>query len=99
MNYSIIISLVTLGAVILGALVNFSNLVGKRESKAAADARVEVKLDTIYIEVKDIRDSQKDNAKTLIEHGERIKAVEESAKSAHHRIDRLDNKEGREMIL
>jgi peptidoglycan hydrolase CwlO-like protein len=99
METNILISAVTLGAVIIGAIVNVTSLMNKRESKAAANGRLEEKLDNIYVEVKDIRDSQKDNVKMLTDHEKRIAKTEEMAKSAHHRIDRLENKEDREMIL
>lgn len=89
MSQSEIISLITLGAVLIGAIVNISSMIGKRESKAAADARVEVKLDNIYNKVDSIEKKQSSIESTLRDHGERITAVEQSARSAHHRIDEL----------
>lgn len=91
MDMSTIISLITLGAVIIGAVVNISGLVGKREAKAAADARIEVKLDNIYTEVRGIKEEQSGIKSTLTDHEKRITKVEESTKSAHHRIDELKN--------
>jgi outer membrane murein-binding lipoprotein Lpp len=93
---STIISLITLGAVIIGAVVNVSSLVGKRESKAASDARLEVKLDNIFTKVDSIEKKQTSIESTINAHGERIRAVEESTKSAHHRIDGLEGKKKEE---
>lgn len=84
-----IVSLITLGAVVLGAVVNVSGLIGKRESKAASDARLEVKLDNIYLKVDCIEKKQNNIDAVLQQHGYRITKVEESTKSAHHRIDEI----------
>lgn len=89
MDFQIIISLVTLGAVIIGAVVNVSSLVGKREARAAADARMEVKLDNIYSKVDNIEKRQTTTETLLQAHENRITKVEESAKQAHKRIDEL----------
>jgi outer membrane murein-binding lipoprotein Lpp len=87
MNASEIISLITLGAVVLGAIVNISSMVGKAETKAASNARIETKLDNVYTEVKGMKDEQNTIKTTIQQHGERISAVEQSTKAAHHRID------------
>jgi len=92
METSSVISLITLGAVILAAVVNVSSLVGKRESKAASDARMEVKLDNIYLKVDGMEKKMFNIDSILQQHGERITKVEESTKSAHHRIDKIENK-------
>jgi len=84
-----IVQYITLGAVIIGAIVNISGIVGKRESRAAADARVEVKLDNIYSKVESIERRQTSFETTLQQHENRIIKVEESTKSAHHRIDEI----------
>ncbi|MDF2591980.1 MAG: hypothetical protein K0S75_1446 [Clostridia bacterium] len=84
-----IVQYITLGAVIIGAIVNISGMVGKRESRAAADARMEVKLDNIYNKVDNIERRQTSFETTLQQHETRIIKVEESTKSAHHRIDEL----------
>lgn len=89
MEFQTIISLITLGAVIIGAVVNVSGLVGKREAKAASDARMEVKLDNIYSKVDNIEKRQTTTETLLQAHENRITKVEESTKSAHHRIDEL----------
>lgn len=84
-----IVQYITLGAVVIGAIVNISGIVGKRESRAAADARLEVKLDNIYNKVESIERRQTSFEATLQQHESRIIKVEESTKSAHHRIDEL----------
>jgi peptidoglycan hydrolase CwlO-like protein len=87
-----IISLITLGAVIIGAIVNISTIIGRNETKAVANARVEVKLDNIYAKVDSIEKKQNSIEETLQRQGDRIIKVEESTKSAHHRIDGLEEK-------
>ena len=97
MNASEIISLITLGAVVIGAIVNISTIIGRSETKAVANARVEVKLDSIYSKVDSIEKKQSNIEEALQKHGDRLTKVEESTKSAHHRIDGLEerfNKEG-----
>lgn len=88
-----IMSAITLGAVVIGAVVNLTSLVGKREAKAAAEARLEAKLDTIYNKVDNIEKKQNNIEYTLQQHAERITIVEQSAKSAHHRIDAIEKRE------
>lgn len=48
------------------------------------------KLDLISKNVDEIRLDNKDFNKSMHQLGERISAVEQSAKSAHHRIDNLE---------
>ena len=96
MSEAVIVSYITLGAVIIGAVVNVTGLIGKRESKAAADARMEVKLDNIYSKVESIEKKQTTIETTLNTHENRITKVEERAKSAHHRIDGLEGKKREE---
>ncbi len=74
---------------IIGCFVGLAGWLSGRDKKIASDSewkgRVDAKLDLaigIRQEVEDIKDVQK-------EHGERIATVEQSAKSAHHRIDGL----------
>jgi hypothetical protein len=85
-----IISICTLFGVLVGIVVNVSSIVGKRESKAAADARIEVKLDNIYTKVDDIQKRQFASETTLQQHEARITRAEESLKTAHKRIDNFE---------
>lgn len=52
--------------------------------------RIDEKLDTIKHNVDEIRLDNKDFSKSIQNLGERVSAVEQSAKSAHHRIDNLE---------
>lgn len=94
MDLTIIISIITLISVIVGVIVNISTLVGRSESKAATNAENRVMLNNIYNKVDGIEKRQITIETTLQQHGERITKVEESAKSAHHRIDELKNRKG-----
>lgn len=94
MDLTIIISIITLISVIVGVIVNISTLVGRSESKAAINAENRVMLNNIYNKVDGIEKRQVTIETTLQQHGERITKVEESAKSAHHRIDELKNRKG-----
>lgn len=88
---------IALGISVLGFLasVYYSNKNSKKQDvneavqRAEANAIISTKLDNI---AKDVRDTAK-NVERLREeseeHGKRIVAVEQSAKSAHHRIDEL----------
>jgi cell division protein FtsX len=71
-----IISICTLFGVLVGIVVNVSSIVGKRESKAAADARIEVKLDNIYSKVDDIQKRQSASEIALQQHEVRITKLE-----------------------
>jgi peptidoglycan hydrolase CwlO-like protein len=93
-DLTIIISIITLISVIVGVIVNISTLVGRSESKAATNAENRVMLNNIYNKVDGIEKRQITIETTLQQHGERITKVEESAKSAHHRIDELKNRKG-----
>ena len=53
--------------------------------------RIDEKLDTIKHNVDEIRLDNKDFSKTLSQLGERVTIVEQSTKSAHHRIDNLED--------
>lgn len=94
MDVTTIISIITLISVVIGVIVNVSTLVGRSESKAATNAENRVMLNNIYNKVDGIEKRQVTIETTLQQHGERITKVEESAKSAHHRIDELKNRKG-----
>ncbi len=65
----------------------------KEESKKDTEqiVRMETKLDVIKQNVEEIRLDNKDFSKTIHQLSERVTAVEQSAKSAHHRIDQLED--------
>lgn len=89
MAASDIISIITLACVLIAAIANLSGLMGKRESRAAAEARMEVKLDNIYNKVDAIEKRQAAIESTLHQHEGRIIKIEESARVVHSRIDDL----------
>ena len=52
--------------------------------------KLETKLDMISRNIDEIRLDNKDFSKSIQQLAERVSAVEQSAKSAHHRIDQLE---------
>lgn len=74
----------------------FSGLSAKRTSakdtraEAMSTARIEEKLDTANHGIEDVRIEMRAQGKQLSDHATRIARCEESCKSAHHRIDRLE---------
>lgn len=71
----------------------------KTETKDQTESRVrmETKIDTIGEQIKDVRDDVKAQGVRQTDMMDRLTKVEESTKSAHHRIDGLEgrlNKEG-----
>lgn len=63
--------------------------------KVARDTRIDVKLEEISSYVKEIRDDNSETKRQLIELNRQLALVEASAKSAHHRIDKIEDKEER----
>ena len=59
---------------------------------AAGAARMETKLDTISAGVEDIRVEIRSTRERVNTLSERVSAVESSCKSAHHRLDQLENR-------
>lgn len=91
-----LISIITLAAVIIGAIVNFTSLINRSETKAAVNAEIKVKLDNIAATMNVMATKQNSVDDTLKDHGERITRVEEKAKSAHHRLDGIEGKKPEE---
>lgn len=60
------------------------------KNKAAADARIETSLTQIKTDTGEIRSEQKGIRNDMNDFNKRLVIVEESTKSAHHRIDRVD---------
>lgn len=81
---------------IVGMIVTVGNFLSGKFKKAAGDAEwrggVNVMLSDIKTGVSGITCDVAKIKDTLGDHGERIKAVEDSAKSAHHRIDELSGR-------
>ena len=87
MNASNIISLLSLALAFVVLLVN-----SRKDTRGDAkqEARTEVKLDSITSGVNEIRVDLRGMRDELKEHGLHIAAVENSVKSAHHRLDELE---------
>lgn len=77
------------------ASVYYSSKTSKRADmedavkRAEANAKISTKLDNIAADVRETAKNVDRLREDLAEHGSRITAVEQSAKSAHHRIDEL----------
>ena len=61
--------------------------------KVARDTRIDLKLEEISNYVKDIRDDNSEMKRQVVEMNRQLVIVEQSVKSAHHRIDRIEGKE------
>jgi outer membrane murein-binding lipoprotein Lpp len=85
---------------IVGCFVGLAGWLSGRDKKISNDAEwkgsVNAKLDNINVGVNGTNTKIEAAQLVLGDHGERLRAVEESAKQAHHRIDELkkgtDNK-------
>ena len=86
---------VTLGAVILGAVVNIVGLIGKREAHAATEATRDVKLDHIVTKIDNIERCQVSLDKILQSHENRLVGVERDIKHLGIQVDELRNEERR----
>lgn len=65
------------------------------EARIAENTRVNVKLDGIAQDVAEIKEEIKLQRQEVQNLAERVARVEASAKQAHHRIDRMEGKEDR----
>lgn len=89
--------LISVISVTFGIYQGMSNL--KRNSasdikkEAVETATINVKLDTISKGVDDIKLEQKSTSKDIKDLNERMIMVEQSTKSAHHRIDGITGKD------
>lgn len=88
---------IALGISVLGFLasVYYSNRNSRKADmseavqRAEANAKISTKLDNIASDVRETAKNVDRLREDLAEHGSRITTVEQSAKSAHHRIDEL----------
>ena len=67
---------------------------GDVSGNAARDARFEAKLDNIDTGVNDMRVEVRTMREKQTEQAEKLAVLESSIKSAHHRIDRMENAKG-----
>lgn len=89
---------VTIGALctVVGAVLTyltfFRNV--KKDSEDTGSSKGQMVSDLGYIKagVDDLKQEQREQRKTNAQMAERMAAVEQSAKSAHHRIDFLEGK-------
>lgn len=86
---SIVIASLSLGITAISLLRLYN-----RDGKGATQnlTRIETKVDYIGGDIKEVRDDVKAQGVRQEDMGERLAKVEESAKSAHHRIDGLEEK-------
>ena len=88
---------IALGISILGFLasVYYSGRTSRKSDmedavkRAEANTKISTKLDGIAADVKDTARNVDKLREEIAEHGSRLAAVEQSAKSAHHRINEL----------
>jgi peptidoglycan hydrolase CwlO-like protein len=85
---TIVISAVSVAyAIYFGLKSNRRNDIKDIEERAANNAKVNMKLDNISVAVNDIKYDISATKKEVKELTERVVSVEQSAKSAHHRLD------------
>ncbi|WP_241254511.1 hypothetical protein [Brevibacillus sp. SYP-B805] len=87
---AIISVIAALSGIILGWTGRSRTIRQDIAQQASADAIQRVDIDYIKRGIDDIRVEQKNQVKRIDELAERVTRVEESAKQAHKRIDRLD---------
>lgn len=91
---TILISIISVAfAIYFGLKSNRRSDVKEIEERAANNAKVNMKLDTISTTVNDIKYDISATKKEVRELTERVVQIEQSAKSAHHRIDRIEGNE------
>lgn len=101
MDPAIVSVIVAIGALIVSVIFGTLNAnrqhdgviqqqINDAKNKAAADARIETSLTQIKADTGDTRSELKGIRNDMNDFNKRLVKVEESAKSAHHRIDRVD---------
>lgn len=84
--------IVALGALLVSAVGLLLSTRKDTRTDAAGAARVETKLDGIASGVEDIRVEMRTTRDRVNGLSERVSAVESSCKSAHHRLDQMENR-------
>ena len=98
MPIAVIISIISVAFSIFFGIVSFAlNIKNDRrtdnsdlEDRVRENTRINMKLDAISNNTKEIKDEVVEMRKELNSHDNRIIKVEESVKSLHHRIDRME---------
>lgn len=89
-DVTVIVSVVSVSAAIyFGLKSSRRNDTKDIEEKAARDTKINIKLDDISSDVKDIKYDISVTNKKVEDIDKRVVIVEQSAKSAHHRIDEI----------
>ena len=83
---------ISLGAVLISLVGLIMSSRKETRQDAAGTARVETKLDGIASGVEDIRVEMRSTRERVNGLSERVSAVESSCKSAHHRLDQLEQR-------
>ena len=89
----LISAIATAFAIFFGLKSNRREDVKTIVERAATNAEIIYKLDTISGTVTDIKDDVSTTRKKIEEIDRRLVIVEQSSKSAHHRLDRIEGKE------
>lgn len=76
----------------IGYLTFMKNRDKDTRSDAQRDAKLETKLDMIAVNVETIKVDIKSNEKRISEISEQLIRTDESAKQAHRRIDKIEDK-------
>jgi outer membrane murein-binding lipoprotein Lpp len=91
---TVLVSIVSVAfAIYFGLKSNRRSDVKEIEERAANNAKVNMKLDIISNNVTDIKSDMSATRTEVKELSERVVAVEQSTKSAHHRLDDYIGKE------
>ena len=80
-------------AIFFGLKSNRRNDIKDIEEKVARDTTLNIKLDDISGDVKDIKYEMSETKRKVNELDIKFAKVEQSVKSAHHRIDKIEGKE------
>lgn len=93
---TILISIVSVAfAIYFGLKSNRRSDIKEIEERVARDTKLNIKLDDISSDVKDIKYEISETKRKVSELDIRVVKAEQSVKSAHHRLDNLEGKETR----
>ena len=94
---TILISIISVAfAIYFGLKSNRRSDVKDIEERVSRDTKINIKLDDISSDVKDVKYDIASVRKKIDDIDHRLVVVEQSTKSAHHRIDRMEGKEERD---
>ncbi|WP_445505757.1 hypothetical protein [Niallia sp. 03091] len=82
--------LIAVGGFVISYLAYQLNRTKEVKSDTQQDAQIKAQLDYIGKGVDDIRIDLRANERQMKEFGERVTRVEESSKSAHRRLDKME---------